>query len=95
MPAVDNQVNSTQNPVVATVWGFDSRLRHHQIVRSKLLSPPNFPLIVRGKETDQLKASVLKPMLADIERGFVLRKLGRLQNRSPVGVARSVEDGPA
>jgi len=36
--------------------------------------------IVRWKEAGLLKPSVLKPVLATIERTLVLRKLGRLEN---------------
>jgi mRNA interferase MazF len=35
--------------------------------------------IAQWKEAGLLKPSVLKPVLATIERGLVLRKLGRLQ----------------
>jgi len=36
--------------------------------------------IARWKEAGLLKPSVLKPVLATIERGLVLRKLGRLKD---------------
>jgi mRNA interferase MazF len=35
--------------------------------------------VAQWKEAGLLKASVLKPVVATIERGLVLRKLGRLQ----------------
>jgi len=45
-----------------------------------------------GKEAGLLKPSVLKPLLATIEKGLVLRKLGRLGEEDRQVLSRALDD---
>ena len=47
--------------------------------------------IERWKEAGLLKPSVLKPLLATVERGLVIRKLGRLQEQDRRGLREALE----
>jgi mRNA interferase MazF len=40
-------------------------------------------VVAKWKEAGLLKPSVLKPVVATIARGLVLRKLGRLEDEDP------------
>jgi len=48
--------------------------------------------IGKWKEAGLLRASVLKPVLATIERGLVLRKLGRLTDEDRVALRKVLGD---
>jgi len=50
--------------------------------------------IVKWKETGLLRPSVLKPVLATIERGLVLRTLGRLADEDRAALRRVLADIP-
>ena len=47
--------------------------------------------VQRWKEAGLLKPSVLKPLLATVEKGLVIRKLGRLEEPDRVALRRSLE----
>jgi mRNA interferase MazF len=48
--------------------------------------------IAKWKEAGLLKPSVLKPVLATIERGLVLRKLGRLEDGDRAALRRVLDE---
>lgn len=48
-------------------------------------------VIQRWKEAGLLKPSMLKPLLATVEKGLVTRKLGRLEGQDRDALQRSLE----
>ena len=48
--------------------------------------------IAKWKEAGLLRPSVLKPVLATIERGLVLRKLGRLGQEDRAALRKALEE---
>jgi mRNA interferase MazF len=46
------------------------------------------PAVAKWKEAGLLRPSVLKPVLATIERGLVLRRLGRLEEEDRRALGR-------
>jgi mRNA interferase MazF len=48
--------------------------------------------VAQWKEAGLLKPSVFKPVLATIERGLVLRKLGRLEEEDRAALRKVLEE---
>lgn len=89
-----DQTTTKRRPAVVVSSDADHRERPDLAVTSQVRprAAHGETTVARWKEAELLKPSVLKPVLATIDRELVLRKLGRLEREDRTSLRAALEE---